>query len=230
MSDRIAVMNHGVVEQLDAPEEVYERPADDLRGGLHRRLEPDAGDGRVRQRHGRELRLDSGARVRADGAGGLSAGERCYAVVRPEKLRIERARRAAGRDGPSVEGIVESSLYLGTATQFVVRLAGRRGDDGAGAQRRRGRAPAPARRGRARPARAGPASTRTSSARPRDGARARRRQGRLENGGSRRASPDNRGDAEVTELGFRTFDRGAAGERPDPPAAVEAGRARAPSA
>ena len=27
MSDRIAVMNRGVIEQVDAPEEVYERPA-----------------------------------------------------------------------------------------------------------------------------------------------------------------------------------------------------------
>jgi ABC-type Fe3+/spermidine/putrescine transport system ATPase subunit len=43
-------------------------------------------------------------------------------VVRPEKLVLRAAREAAGSDGASVEGQVESSLYLGTATQMVVRL------------------------------------------------------------------------------------------------------------
>ena len=42
MSDRIAVMNRGAIEQVDGPEEVYERPAHHLRGRLHRRLQPDA--------------------------------------------------------------------------------------------------------------------------------------------------------------------------------------------
>ena len=41
MSDRIAVMNHGVVEQLATPRELYQRPGQRVRGGLHRRVEPD---------------------------------------------------------------------------------------------------------------------------------------------------------------------------------------------
>ena len=49
MSDRIAVMNRGQVEQVgDAGGGL--RPADDeLRRRLHRRLQPDAGDGRRRR-------------------------------------------------------------------------------------------------------------------------------------------------------------------------------------
>ena len=43
-------------------------------------------------------------------------------MVRPEKLVLRAAREAAGSDGASVEGQVESSLYLGTATQMVVLL------------------------------------------------------------------------------------------------------------
>ena len=60
MSDRIAVMNRGVIEQVDAPEAVYERPRHHLRRRLHRRLQPDARRGRVRERRGAELRLDAG--------------------------------------------------------------------------------------------------------------------------------------------------------------------------
>jgi ABC-type Fe3+/spermidine/putrescine transport system ATPase subunit len=44
-------------------------------------------------------------------------------VVRPEKLRIV-ADYAGSTDGPAVDGVVESSVFLGTSTQIVVRLAG----------------------------------------------------------------------------------------------------------
>jgi ABC-type Fe3+/spermidine/putrescine transport system ATPase subunit len=46
-------------------------------------------------------------------------------VVRPEKLVLSRGGDGAEGAGASVEGQIESSLYLGTATQMVVRL----GDD-----------------------------------------------------------------------------------------------------
>jgi ABC-type Fe3+/spermidine/putrescine transport system ATPase subunit len=55
----------------------------------------------------------------------LQSGERCHAVVRPEKLQIEplEVGMASSANGlPQVEGTVESSLYLGTATQIVVDL------------------------------------------------------------------------------------------------------------
>jgi spermidine/putrescine transport system ATP-binding protein len=69
------------------------------------------------------VRLDAGVEVKARG-GGLSAGERCHAVVRPEKLRIHRAEDKLPDDHPNVEGQVEASVYLGTTTQIVVRLHG----------------------------------------------------------------------------------------------------------
>ena len=123
MSDRIAVMNRGVVEQVAAPEEVYERPRTTFVAGFIgvSNLMP----GRVVSANGdrAEIELDAGVRVSASAGGdGLRTGERCYAVVRPEKLRIERADEPAGGTGAHVEGIVESSLYVGTSTQFVVRL------------------------------------------------------------------------------------------------------------
>jgi spermidine/putrescine transport system ATP-binding protein len=121
MSDRIAVMNHGVIEQIADPETVYERPATTFVAGFIgvSNLMPgevvSTGTGTA------ELRLDAGVTVRT-GAAGVSVGERVHAVVRPEKLQLESAASAAnGR--PSVEGQVESALYLGTATQMVVLLA-----------------------------------------------------------------------------------------------------------
>ena len=123
MSDRIAVMNRGVIEQVDVPEDVYERPRTTFVAGFIgvSNLMP----GEVVSANGRrtELRLDAGVTV-ATHAAGASVGERAHAVVRPEKLRIE-VTGADATDERSVEGVLESSLYLGTATQVVVRLPDR---------------------------------------------------------------------------------------------------------
>ena len=123
MSDRIAVMNGGRIEQLASPEDVYERPTTTFVAGfigvsnLMPGVVEDASGDRTR------IRLDAG--VSLDVAGnGLSAGDRCHAIVRPEKLEIAGAGASTGDGWPSVGGTVESSVYLGTATQVVVRLPG----------------------------------------------------------------------------------------------------------
>jgi spermidine/putrescine transport system ATP-binding protein len=123
MSDRIGVMNFGRLEQVASPEEIYERPATSFVAGfigvsnLMPGVVASAAGGNVR------VKLDSGIEVDTGGdAAGLRDGERCNAVVRPEKLHIEAAGETQnGR--PSIDGTVESSLYLGTATQLIVRLA-----------------------------------------------------------------------------------------------------------
>jgi spermidine/putrescine transport system ATP-binding protein len=120
MSDRIAVMNRGRVEQVGDPEDVYERPATTFVAGFIgvSNLMPAeiSGPGEVRLDHGPSLRVPSE---------GMSPGERCQAVVRPEKLRIDAigdAGAPASNGLPRVEGTVESSVYLGTTTQIVVDL------------------------------------------------------------------------------------------------------------
>ncbi|HET9196710.1 MAG TPA: ABC transporter ATP-binding protein [Solirubrobacterales bacterium] len=119
MSDRIAVMNRGRVEQIAAPEEVYNCPATTFVAGFIgvSNLMPGtvAGDG--------EVRLDQGQTISTP-TGGFDSGERCHAVVRPEKLRVEVGGNGSGPAAglPRVEGVVASSLYLGTATQIAVDL------------------------------------------------------------------------------------------------------------
>ena len=44
--------------------------------------------------------------------------------MRPEKLRVSTNGDGPGEVGPQVEGVVESSVYLGTSTQIVVDLGG----------------------------------------------------------------------------------------------------------
>jgi spermidine/putrescine transport system ATP-binding protein len=126
MSDRIAVMNHGRVEQVAPPEDVYARPTTAFVAGFIGVSNLMPGSVTAPSR----IRLDSGVEIDAP-SDGLPTGERCYAVVRPEKLKILPAASSASRpgasgsdEGPGVEGIVESSVYLGTSTQIVVGLPG----------------------------------------------------------------------------------------------------------
>ena len=122
MSDRIAVMNRGVVEQVSDPETVYERPATTFVAGFIGVSNLMPGEVISSNGAGAQLRLDAGPTVRTPKSGGAQPGERAHAVVRPEKLVLTPAGESTSEERPSVEGQVESSLYLGTATQMVVKL------------------------------------------------------------------------------------------------------------
>jgi len=114
MSDRIAVMNEGVLQQCGTPEEIYERPANAFVAGFIgiSNLLP----GQVEDRG---VRLDFGQHIDAEIDGTMPAGSKVLICVRPEKLRIGAAENGDVR----VEGTVVETVYLGTATQYMVELA-----------------------------------------------------------------------------------------------------------
>ena len=99
MSDRIAVMRAGRIEQLGNPEELYERPKTAFVAGflgVSNLLE-----GEVVGRDGAlvTVRMPDGALLRAPGDGVASSGP-VRIGVRPEKLRVDAARaRPAPRTG-----------------------------------------------------------------------------------------------------------------------------------
>jgi spermidine/putrescine transport system ATP-binding protein len=118
MSDRIAVMNKGRIEQIGDPEDVYDRPTTTFVAGFIgvSNLMP----GTVRKSGAQgEVELDSGVHVSTE-VDGFNPGDRCHAVVRPEKLTIG----TGNGNQPSVDGLVQSSIYLGTSTQLIVQLPG----------------------------------------------------------------------------------------------------------
>jgi spermidine/putrescine transport system ATP-binding protein len=122
MSDRIAVMNRGVIEQVDEPEPIYERPRTTFVAGFIGVSNLMPGQVVSANGTGAEIQLDAGVTVHTESAGAVG-GDRVHAVVRPEKLELHPKEAAAPSGKASVEGIIESSLYLGTATQVVVKLA-----------------------------------------------------------------------------------------------------------
>jgi spermidine/putrescine transport system ATP-binding protein len=114
MSDRIAVMNEAVLQQCGTPEEIYERPANAFVAGFIgiSNLLP----GQVED-HG--VRLQTGKVIPAEIDAGIPDGSTVFVCVRPEKLRIGVQENGQA----SVEGTVVETVYLGTATQYLVEVA-----------------------------------------------------------------------------------------------------------
>jgi spermidine/putrescine transport system ATP-binding protein len=123
MSDRIAVMRGGKVEQLGTPEELYERPATpfvaDFIGTTN--LLRGVVEGEVRG--STIVRLDSGDRCRV-GVVDRAAGQPIDLSLRPEAIRIERRNGEAHDPLDWLPATVEQVAYLGSAVQYHVRTAG----------------------------------------------------------------------------------------------------------
>ena len=130
MSDRVAVMQRGRIEQVGTPAELYEAPASrfvaDFLG------ESNFVDGVVAgaPSAGRcVIRAAGGLEIRGVGAVPLQAGQSVTAAVRPEKLVPVDDAGAASHAGMSntCKGTVEEAIYVGDATRYRVAL----GTDGA---------------------------------------------------------------------------------------------------
>jgi len=120
MSDRLAVMNLGHIEQIAAPEEMYERPATefvaDFLGASN--LLP----GRVAGVDGAVARvaLDGAGEVRLPAAHLPQGADRVKVGVRPEKLHPRRADEAGRTDLNEVSGQVRTSTFLGLGHQLEI--------------------------------------------------------------------------------------------------------------
>src|SRR5205809_4072703 len=104
MSDRIAVMNGGLVEQTGSPREIYEHPATafvaDFIGSLN------AFDLRIDELVGRNavMRLGESGRIVVAVGRGHGTGETLRAAVRPERVHIARAGTAEADGGSQLDG------------------------------------------------------------------------------------------------------------------------------
>jgi spermidine/putrescine transport system ATP-binding protein len=120
MSDRIAVMNGGCVEQIGAPREIYEHPATafvaDFIGSLN------ALDFRIDELVGgfALMRLSERERVVVPVGPDTRAGSSFRVAVRPERVQIGPVEGAAPDGGSRLEGTISEIVYLGMYTQFHV--------------------------------------------------------------------------------------------------------------
>lgn len=127
MSDRIAVMRAGRIEQLGAPEDLYEHPETEFVAGFLGVSNLLDGTVSGRQNGLLEVTLADGSVVRAPAAADGDR-ERVRMGVRPEKLRVTATTEgdsAEHGDRNAVGGVVLDASYIGVSTQYLVKT-----DDG----------------------------------------------------------------------------------------------------
>ena len=115
LSDRIAVMHAGRIEQLGTPREIYERPATrfvaDFIGASTVLRGRAAGADRLALPGGGLLRIETGA--------AFQAGEEIELAIRPERIRLAR-----GAEENVVEGRITGVVYQGVQTEVTAEIPG----------------------------------------------------------------------------------------------------------
>lgn len=120
MSDRVAVMHEGTIEQLDDPNTIYEEPATAFVAGFigqQNFFEGIARDGFVENAL---VRLKS----TRTSVSKFNVGEIVLASVRPEALSLSTATQPATAN--TLTGLLASIAHLGDSIQFIVTIPGRR--------------------------------------------------------------------------------------------------------
>jgi putative spermidine/putrescine transport system ATP-binding protein len=99
MSDRVAVFNHGRIEQVDTPFAIYERPATSF-----------------------VARFVGISNLISDDVAAQLIGQKATFSVRPEKVRLVDAEHRPDGDEVIADGVVEQIEYAGAVSRIVVGL------------------------------------------------------------------------------------------------------------
>ena len=117
ISDHVAVMYGGVIEQMGAPAEMYTAPKTPFVAefiGTMNRLEAtivDGANGEVDH---------AGVKLRVDAARGRTNGERVLVLIRPESLELHAAGNGASASSNTLTGEVVTQTFLGPVTRLKV--------------------------------------------------------------------------------------------------------------
>ena len=124
LSDRIAVMDRGRVEQLGTPEDLYDQPATRFVAGFIGTTNLLSGTVESRVPGAVVVRLDGGERCLA--GEGVAVGSAVDLAIRPEAMSLAPDDQSTENAGPVPElrGRVLQSAYLGTSVSHQVRTDG----------------------------------------------------------------------------------------------------------
>ncbi len=101
MSDRIAVFNHGKIEQIGSPADIYERPASAFVAGF----------------------VGTSNLISGELAKRLTGSEQTFSI-RPEKIHVNSTEKTTTADTLTVDGVIRDVVYLGLYTRYLVDASG----------------------------------------------------------------------------------------------------------
>ncbi len=123
LSDRIAIMNLGKIEQVGSPAEIYESPVSSFTAAFIGDTNFFDGIVKSQSEDGQYSILDieglPSARCYNDQA--HTVGDHINLSLRPEKIRISRKEPETDKSLNIIKGVVEDKVYLGAYTKYWVR-------------------------------------------------------------------------------------------------------------
>jgi spermidine/putrescine transport system ATP-binding protein len=119
LSDRIAVMRAGVIEQVGPAEVLYERPRTRFVGQFLGSC--NVIEGTVRETQGTEVLVDSALGPLRAHAGDRGVGARVSLAIRPEKVRVLAGDAPVGVN--ETEGTLKEVIYSGSSSEYHVACA-----------------------------------------------------------------------------------------------------------
>jgi spermidine/putrescine transport system ATP-binding protein len=138
LSDRIAVMRDGKIEQLGTPAEIYEAPRTSFVAAfigdtnffdgvvaepLEKGVVLDGMLSAALDKDYSRLKVEDFPDVECYNDKQIRQGEKVFLSVRPEKFRISREKPEARPHLNIIQGMVEDVIYLGSQTKYWVRVA-----------------------------------------------------------------------------------------------------------
>ncbi len=124
-ADRMAVLNHGVVQQVGTPTALYDAPANTFVAGFVGTMNLLPGRVQLRGVDGLTLEVDGVGALQLPALADTPASDTLVLSFRPHSLRLARdgAARAAGEVGEAwLSGVVEGCEFLGEFTRYRVRV------------------------------------------------------------------------------------------------------------
>jgi len=121
MSNRIAVMNHGKIEQVGRPEEIYEKPANLFVAGFVGESNLLKGTVAERVEGAWLIRTDSNLVLRVGYTDSLKLGANVCVTVRPERVIFPQGTEETRRLNV-FEGVAMESTYVGEMIKYAIRL------------------------------------------------------------------------------------------------------------
>jgi spermidine/putrescine transport system ATP-binding protein len=119
MSDRVAVMSNGVIEQIDEPRAIYDNPLTPFVADFIGDMNFLVGD--VVEAADDGFAVDAGAGIIVRGRGSAAKGMRVRVGIRPERMTTTPGSSAGSAN--SAPAAVLTKVYLGDQVQLVARLA-----------------------------------------------------------------------------------------------------------
>ncbi|MBI2846440.1 MAG: ABC transporter ATP-binding protein [Chloroflexi bacterium] len=122
LSDRVAVMNAGVIEQLAIPTEIYEKPKTGFVASFIGEFNKMAGEvAEIGSGGAVKVKIAEGVVIKSNQGYGGKVGDKVQVMIRPERMRLSLQATASDNSFPVK---VEKIAYLGMVIRYYITIGG----------------------------------------------------------------------------------------------------------